>query len=204
MQILRHICEPCIQKYDQYIKNTYFSDWTCPLTDKEIQDYQSFTFLSSAQIRKLYKMFHSLNQEESDRTGYVEHLKVLQLPRFALNPLIDKILETFSMEKGVMTFDEFVDMMSVLSEQAPFKVKVEYAFRIFDFGSDNMIDEDDLRELLSRLQGDNRLTAIETDMIINNVMAEGDLDADGFMTFIEFKQLIKKCPDFVDSFSVRI
>ena len=49
-----------------------------------------------------------------------------------MNPFNDRICEVFSSSgDGDMTFEDFLDMMSVFSENAPKNVKVEYAFRIY-------------------------------------------------------------------------
>lgn len=49
-----------------------------------------------------------------------------------MNPFRDRIVDVFSSgNDGDMTFEDFLDMMSVFSDGAPKNVKVEYAFRIY-------------------------------------------------------------------------
>ena len=49
-----------------------------------------------------------------------------------MNPFKDRICEVFSSSgDGNMTFEDFLDMMSVFSDNAPKSVKVEFAFRIY-------------------------------------------------------------------------
>ena len=49
-----------------------------------------------------------------------------------VNPFKDRICQVFSSSHdGNMTFEDFLDMMSVFSDNAPKGVKVEYAFRIY-------------------------------------------------------------------------
>ena len=49
-----------------------------------------------------------------------------------MNPFRDRICQVFSSSgDGNLTFEDFLDMMSVFSENAPKNVKVEYAFRIY-------------------------------------------------------------------------
>ena len=49
-----------------------------------------------------------------------------------MNPFNDRIVKVFSSSgTGDMTFEDFLDMMSVFSDGAPKNVKVEYAFRIY-------------------------------------------------------------------------
>lgn len=57
-----------------------------------------------------------------------------------VNPFNDRITTVFSSAgDGCMTFEDFLDMMSVFSDNAPKNVKVEYAFRIYgkDFFNDH-------------------------------------------------------------------
>ena len=49
-----------------------------------------------------------------------------------MNPFRERICDVFSSAgDGGLTFEDFLDMMSVFSDQAPKNVKVEYAFRIY-------------------------------------------------------------------------
>lgn len=53
-------------------------------------------------------------------------------PELKVNPFADRICKVFSSSgDGDMTFEDFLDMMSVFSEDAPVSLKAEYAFRIF-------------------------------------------------------------------------
>jgi Ca2+-binding EF-hand superfamily protein len=49
-----------------------------------------------------------------------------------VNPFGDRICRVFSSSHdGDCTFEDFLDMMSVFSDEAPKAVKAEHAFRIF-------------------------------------------------------------------------
>jgi calcium and integrin-binding protein 1 len=48
------------------------------------------------------------------------------------NPFADRLCELFSSKKdGKLSFEDFLDLMSILSAEAPLKKKAEYAFLIF-------------------------------------------------------------------------
>ena len=48
------------------------------------------------------------------------------------NPFRERIVEVFSSQRdGSITFEDFLDMMSVFSKNAPKSVKVAYAFKIY-------------------------------------------------------------------------
>ena len=52
---------------------------------------------------------------------------------------------------GSMTFEDFLDMMSVFSDSAPKNLKADFAFQIYDFNEDNEICKEDLREVVKKL-----------------------------------------------------
>jgi calcium and integrin-binding protein 1 len=53
------------------------------------------------------------------------------MPEIDVNPLKNEIFRVFANNKQRMTFEDFLNMMSVFSENAPFLVKCHYAFKIF-------------------------------------------------------------------------
>ena len=48
---------------------------------------------------------------------------VKNLPELHVNPFAKRLCEVFSHDNDVMMFEEFLDMMSVLSENAPREVR---------------------------------------------------------------------------------
>ncbi len=48
------------------------------------------------------------------------------------NPFADRLFELFSSKKdGKLSFEDFLDLISILSAEAPREKKAVYAFRIF-------------------------------------------------------------------------
>lgn len=57
---------------------------------------------------------------------------MFQYPELAVNPFRDRVCKIFSSSHdGDCTFEDFLDMMSVFSENAPIGVKAEHAFRVY-------------------------------------------------------------------------
>lgn len=173
---------------------------------EHINDTQKLIYLSKKQINKLYKQFCSYEPDMDDPLnpvlpGTYSYL----IPELRVNPLKDRIIKVFSMQDPDVTFDSLLDMMSVFSIDAPFELKTHYAFRIIDFDDDNMLSEEDLRELLNRMKPTNHaLSEEDSTEIIESTFFEADSDADGFITYSEFERLISKSPDFLHSFHIRI
>lgn len=118
--------------------------------------------------------------------------KVLQYPELRVNPFGDQICKVFSSSNdGDCTFEDFLDMMSVFSDAAPRSVKAEHAFRIFDFDGDDMLGITDLKHVIERLIGDqNNLSENDMKQLIQNILAEADLDDDHALSFPEFEQWV--------------
>ncbi|XP_077885653.1 calcium and integrin-binding family member 4 isoform X11 [Ictidomys tridecemlineatus] len=70
--------------------------------------------------------------------------------RGMVNPFRDRICKVFSHD-DVFSFEDVLSMASVFSEQACPSLKIEYAFRIYDFNENGFIDEEDLQRIVLRL-----------------------------------------------------
>ncbi|XP_039073013.1 calcium and integrin-binding family member 2 isoform X1 [Hyaena hyaena] len=120
------------------------------------------------------------------------------------NPFKERIVEAFSEDgEGNLTFNDFVDMFSVLCESAPRELKANYAFKIYDFNTDNFICKEDLERTLARLTK-SELDDDEVVLVCDKVIEEADLDGDGKLGFADFEDMIAKAPDFLSTFHIRI
>ncbi|XP_077991137.1 calcium and integrin-binding protein 1-like isoform X2 [Glandiceps talaboti] len=170
------------------------------------------TYLSKAEILHVYDRFCELDPEklEADRETKLPMDIIQQLPELKNNPFSDRICQVFSTDgEGAMNFEDFLDMASVFSDDAPMQVKLEYAFRIYDFNGDDVIDEADIREMVRRVTGANeeseqRLTEQEMNFLIENIFLETDLDEDRKLSFAEFSHVISKSPEFMKSFRIKL
>lgn len=111
--------------------------------------------------------------------------KVLQYPELRVNPFGDRICKVFSSSNdGDLTFEDFLDMMSVFSDAAPRAVKAELAFRIFG-------------ECVARIFGQFLcgpvclLECIALD-ILNVLISLTDFDGDDMLGISDLKQVIER------------
>lgn len=102
-----------------------------------------------------------------------------------------------------MTFDDFLDMLNVFSENAPREVKIYYAFKIYDFDGDHFITTYDIEQTTAALTR-NELTPEEIAVVCDKVIEEANNDDDGKVSLSEFQQVISRAPDFLSTFHVRI
>uniref|UniRef100_A0A8C6GDG9 Calcium and integrin-binding family member 2 n=2 Tax=Mus TaxID=862507 RepID=A0A8C6GDG9_MUSSI len=193
-------------------------DAPLPAPQMPLQDAQSFgyrpghdcTFFNKKDILKLHARFYELapNLVPMDyRKSPIVHVPmslIIQMPELRENPFKERIVEAFSEDgEGNLTFNDFVDMFSVLCESAPRELKANYAFKIYDFNTDNFICKEDLEMTLARLTK-SELEEDEVVLVCDKVIEEADLDGDGKLGFADFEDMIAKAPDFLSTFHIRI
>lgn len=55
----------------------------------------------------------------------------------------------------------------------------------------------DLKQVIIKLTGDNKLTESEIHMLVQHILEEADLDDDGALSFAEFEHIIDRSSDFL-------
>uniref|UniRef100_A0ABI7XJ20 EF-hand domain-containing protein n=1 Tax=Felis catus TaxID=9685 RepID=A0ABI7XJ20_FELCA len=113
-----------------------------------------------------------------------------------VNPFRDRICKVFSHD-DVFSFEDVLGMASVFSEQACPSLKIEYAFRIYDFNENGFIDDEDLRKVVLRLLNSDDVSEDLLTDVTNHVLSESDLDNDNMLSFSEFEHAMAKSPDFM-------
>ncbi|OXB65673.1 hypothetical protein ASZ78_014652 [Callipepla squamata] len=172
-------------------------------TDEQLDAYQDCTFFTRKEILRLHGRYHEMapNVVPMDYTKDPDVKLPMQLiinmPELKENPFKERIVESFSEDgEGSLSFNDFVDMFSVLSEMAPRELKAIYAFKIYDFNTDNFICKADLEKTLNKLTRE-ELTAEEITLVCEKVIEEADMDGDGKLGFADFENMISKAPDFL-------
>ncbi|XP_071438584.1 calcium and integrin-binding family member 2 [Hetaerina americana] len=181
-------------------------------TEQQLEDYQDCTFFTRKEILRVHKRFREVSPELVPKTMTGNEAMTIQVPREKMetlqelreNPFRRRICEVFSRDgSGDMTFEDFLDLLSVFSEQAPRDIKVLYAFRIYDFDGDDHIGPSDLEQTLKLLTR-SELAPEEVTQVCEKVVEECDVDGDGKLSFMEFEHVITRAPDFLSTFHIRI
>lgn len=175
--------------------------YLCKIT--KIRICAIFTFELFSFLRRAHKKFKTISPEKVNHNKNAKlsmNKMVNGIAELTCNPFADRICHVFSSagdQSGDCTFEDFLDMMSVFSDQAPKSVKSEHAFRIFDFDGDDMLSKNDLKQVIQRLIGfNNQFSDLDMDQLIQNILEEADLDDDGSLSFAEFEHVIDKSSDF--------
>ncbi|CAH1639451.1 unnamed protein product [Spodoptera littoralis] len=181
-------------------------------TEQQLEDYQDCTFFTRKEILRVFKRFREVNPalvpkrmtENQPHTIVVPLEEIEKLPELKENPFKRRICQVFSHDgSGNLTFEDFLDMMSVFSEAAPRDVKAWYAFRIYDLDDDMYIGRDDLLEA-TRLLTKGELHPQEREEIVASVLDEADVDGDGRLSFMDFEHVVVRAPDFLSTFHIRV
>ncbi|NXO04848.1 CIB1 protein, partial [Rhinopomastus cyanomelas] len=181
------------------------------LPREALAEYQELTFLNKQEILLAYKRFSELlPKEERDNAcaTRVPKSRFLMLPELRANPFQHQICHVFStsdVRDGSMSFEDFLDMLSAFSDSATLEVKSHYAFNIFDFDGDGILDRNDLEKLVNCLTGqgeESRLSTAEMEQLIHNILEESDIDKDGTINRSEFQHVVSRSPDFASSFKI--
>ncbi|NXY17402.1 CIB1 protein, partial [Atrichornis clamosus] len=168
-------------------------------------EYQELTFLSKQEILVAYKRFSELlpkEERENACSTRVPKSHILTLPELRANPFQHRICHVFSTSEtgdDSMSFEDFLDMLSVFSDSATSDIKAHYAFCIFDFDDDGTLDRKDLEQLVNCLTGqgeESQLSSVEMEQLIKNILEESDIDKDGTINLSEFQLVVSRSPDF--------
>uniref|UniRef100_A0ABI7XI21 EF-hand domain-containing protein n=1 Tax=Felis catus TaxID=9685 RepID=A0ABI7XI21_FELCA len=159
---------------------------------------QALTFLTRNEILCIHDTFLKLcppgkHYKEATLTAD----QVSSLPALRVNPFRDRICKVFSHD-DVFSFEDVLGMASVFSEQACPSLKIEYAFRIYDFNENGFIDDEDLRKVVLRLLNSDDVSEDLLTDVTNHVLSESDLDNDNMLSFSEFEHAMAKSPDFMN------
>nr|XP_045606189.1 calcium and integrin-binding protein 1-like isoform X1 [Procambarus clarkii]XP_045606190.1 calcium and integrin-binding protein 1-like isoform X1 [Procambarus clarkii]XP_045606191.1 calcium and integrin-binding protein 1-like isoform X1 [Procambarus clarkii] len=193
-------------------------------SEEELEDYEDLTFLTRKEILLAWEKWETLvgSQRTRERTVRYPEQAVQELAELKNNPFRERITRVFSSQRdSKMSFEDFLDLLSTMSESAPLHLKAYYAFHMFatvvdifidimsgqyartDYNEDSILDAEDLAIMVDKLTGEGALLPEEKKRLVDKLLEETDLDGGG-ISEEEFKHLLTKCPDFIHSFRFSI
>ncbi|RDD43299.1 Calcium and integrin-binding protein 1 [Trichoplax sp. H2] len=177
--------------------------WQSVFTVEELEEYEALTCFKSREIIRCYQKWCGIIPNDFPKDFITRLDKKIFIERFveiACNPFADRICHVFSSsedtEDGSINFEDFLNMMSAFSEKIDPEAKLGYAFKIYDFNQDGVIDEEDIIQMIHTVCDVDILDEEEVQLLIVNILKEADLDGDGKITYNEFFNAMRKSPDF--------
>ncbi|CAD5112836.1 DgyrCDS2048 [Dimorphilus gyrociliatus] len=180
------------------------------LQDEELIDIENKTGFSGNQINRLYSRFTCLDKGSK---GYLSREDFLRIPELAINPLGERIIQSFFAEntEGV----NFKNFMKVLATFRPIsrekttaadelnnrQAKLRFAFNMYDIGNDNEITREELLAVLHMMVGTN-ISEEQLASIVDRTLAEADFDHDDKIGWDDFEKVMQKV-DVEQKMSIR-
>ncbi|XP_035904466.1 calcium and integrin-binding family member 2-like [Anopheles stephensi] len=180
---------------------------TSIITSEQLAEYAELTYLSKSEIIFILQKFLLLDggHQFSLTKRFPEQDVVNLFPQLKHNPFRDRLLHVFSSEHDDrFSFEDMLDLFSVLSEKCPLAVKATWAFQMYDFDNDNLITKEDILELCDRITKHDRLGHDEKMSIAELLLKEIDLQNNGNIGEFEFIHAMSKMPEFRQTFSCRV
>ncbi|XP_041353258.1 calcineurin B homologous protein 1-like [Gigantopelta aegis] len=177
------------------------------LQDSEIREIQAETGFSHNQIVRLYSRFANLDKS---RNGSLSRADFLRIPELAINPLGDRLVQSFFQENTDINFRQF---MQVLSRFRPIKAnpeknklntreeKLKFAFKMYDLDGDELISKNELLTILHMMVGTN-ISEEQLGSIADRTISEVDDDKDNCISFQEFVKAMERV-DVEQKMSIR-
>ena len=147
-----------------------------------IRDFEETTPFNRAEIAHAFKIFKELyilhQRQHPDDNVSPHHIQQsngfanpdCQLPvkfiadnfdKLQSNPFGQRICKAFcTSDDGLMSFTEFVDMVSSFSPKADLEKKIFHAFQIFDFDGDNLINRKDLYTMIDLMTAEGNYVSV--------------------------------------------
>uniref|UniRef100_A0A182Y0Z4 EF-hand domain-containing protein n=1 Tax=Anopheles stephensi TaxID=30069 RepID=A0A182Y0Z4_ANOST len=180
---------------------------TSIITNEQLAEYAELTYLSKSEIIFILQKFLLLDggHQFSLTKRFPEQDVVNLFPQLKHNPFRDRLLHVFSSKNDDrFSFEDMLDLFSVLSEKCPLAVKATWAFQMYDFDNDNLITKEDILELCDRITKHDRLGHDEKMSIAELLLKEIDLQNNGNIGEFEFIHAMSKMPEFRQTFSCRV
>lgn len=115
----------------------------------ELRRYIRDTPFTRDEVQRLWNRF---NQMDIDGRGQLNYQETARVDELRCNPFSARIVYLFSEDgSGELTFQKFINMMSVFSGRTSRQTKAVWAFALWDFDGDDLVGPRDIKKGLHML-----------------------------------------------------
>lgn len=182
---------------------------SCTLSSEEIEVLKSkgkFQVFSSDEIKALWLHFQGFAADGDVGNG-ITRSQFQSVLLFKDSSMVDRIFRVFDAnEDDLISFEEYLQCLSVLSSKAPHAEKLKLSFQIYDIDGDNMISVADLTSALASTlrEHDIIIERKEIDEIVSHTMDEVEPDIPGKISLSEYEGLLAQRPQMISRLSLNI
>ncbi|OQS00738.1 hypothetical protein ACHHYP_02841 [Achlya hypogyna] len=107
---------------------------------------------------------------------------------------------------GLITFQEFTNVVSLLSTKTPMLDKIAFSFQIIDLDGDGRLSKNDVHEFLhtSIVENNILLTKDQVTQIIDHTFLDVDADKDGFVSLDEYAAFMARNENSLSHFTLNL
>mmetsp|Transcript_17880 Transcript_17880/g.21947 ORF Transcript_17880/g.21947 Transcript_17880/m.21947 type:complete len:192 (-) Transcript_17880:66-641(-) len=180
-----------------------------PLKDEDLDRLEQTYMLMKHEILQLYRKWVSyggLYYSEPKRV--MSDILIKQCKPLRKHPWSKRICFVFASYRdplsglSVLTFDDYLKMVSAFHFRTPIDIKYYWAFKLYDFDNDQLLSLSDVHRCVRIIVGPT-MTDEEIKEICYRVFNETDLDGDNKLTAGEFAAVVKKFDKFETNFTMK-
>lgn len=176
---------------------------SCTLEEAELVRLTAKSVFSQDEVKALWLQFSGIVASEAG----ICREKFQSAMMFKETAMLDRIFRVFDKdEDDMISFEEFIECLSVLSSKASQSDKLKLSFQIYDLDGDNMISVSDLTSALASTLRENDIIIErkEIDDIVAHTMDEVCPDVTGKISLIEYEDLVAQRPQMLSRLNLNI
>ncbi|KAG2769298.1 hypothetical protein PC129_g19928 [Phytophthora cactorum] len=164
---------------------------TCKLSDDQVTAFANSTNFTPEEVVALNVHYDLISSAKRD-DGLIDRSEFQTALGFTVKEslYVDRIFQLFDTNNdNFISFDEFLQSVSVLSSKGGTTEKIKFSFDILDFDRDGKLSSQELLSMLEACIQENGINIPSEclTMIVAKTMEDVDLDKDGFISFDEFR-----------------
>jgi len=176
----------------------------CTLTPGELASYEKSTVFSVDEIKALWMHFKGIAGNGNDEITR-KQFQTLMLFRDTI--MLDRIFRVFDAnEDQKISFGEYLQCLSVISNKASEAAKLKLSFQMYDFDGDEKISTSDLTSALAATlrEHDVIIERSEIDEIVRDTMDEVCPETPGMISLSEYETLVAQRPQMLSRLSLNL
>jgi len=155
------------------------------------------------EIRALWIHFKTINGGHDSITRKQFQAAML----FKDSALLDRIFRVFDADDNdQISFQEYVQCLSMISSKAPKEEKMKFSFQLYDFDGDNFISVTDMTAVVAATLREHQIAVArpELDIIVQKTMTEANTKYPGMISLEEYMKMVANRPHMLAQLTINI